>query len=96
MTDDNSNEALIDYLCKSLMDVRARLKVNEIVTNSVLNAVCEESPQLIVQIREKIEDVAELAVAMGELETEHESKIFQAEVRQCILRFALIEESGKK
>lgn len=93
MTGVSNNDSLIDYLCGSLMDVRARLKVNEIVTSSLLNAVCEHSPQLIECIKQKISDVAELAVSMGELDTEHEAKIFQKEIQQCILRFSLIEES---
>lgn len=95
MNDTDQNNELIEYFCRSLFNVQGRLRANEITLNSLMSVVCENAPELIEQIKFKINDVADLSLKMGELSTDFSIDDFNKEIDRSIRQFSLIEESAK-
>lgn len=62
--------------------------------DSLLKVVCENSPELIEQIKEKITSTSELAISMKEVPAGVGVDAFKQEIEQTILRFSLIKESS--
>ena len=94
MSDANKNDEIITYLCTHAFETEARLKAQSIVLNSLLTVVCENSPELIEQIKEKITSTSELAISMKEVPVGVGVDAFEQEIEQTILRFSLIKESS--
>lgn len=93
MSDNNSD--LIEYLCGNMFDIQGRLRANEIILNSLMSVICENAPELIEKLKEKINDTSQLSVQMKELSTDFAADAFQREIHQAILKFSLIEEASK-
>ena len=95
MTEKNQNDELIEYLCGSLFNLQGRLRANEIVLNSLMSIILENTPQLIDKVKIKIQDVAELSNTMGELSTDFATEAFNNEITQSIKKLDLIEDATK-
>jgi hypothetical protein len=95
MIDANKNDEIITYLCTHAFETEALLKAQSVVLNSLLKVVCENSPELIEQIKETIESTSELAIRMKEVPAGVGVDAFEQEIQQTILRFSLIKESSK-
>ena len=95
MSDSNQNDELVTYLCTHAFQTEALLKAQSVILNSLLKVVCENSPELIEQIKEKISDTSELAITLNEVPAGVGVAAFEHEIKQTLLRFSLIEESSK-
>jgi hypothetical protein len=94
MSDSNKNEELITFLCTQAFQNEGLLKAQSIVLNSLLKVVCENSPELIDQIKESIISTSELEMRMSERTSGVEVEAFEQEIQQTILRFSLIRDSS--
>jgi transcription termination factor NusB len=95
MNDANKNDEIITYLCTHAFETEALLKAQSVVLNSLLKVVCENSPELIEQIKETITSTSELAISMKEVPAGVGVDAFEQEIQQTILRLSLIKESSK-
>ena len=94
MNSEVGENTLITQLFVAVMELQGMLKASNIVQHSLLSVVCENSPQLIEQIRQKITDVSELSLTLNEFSSEIASTAFSNEIHQSILRFSLIEDAS--
>lgn len=89
------NDEMITFLCTQAFQTEAMLKAQSVVLNSLLKVVCENSPELIEQMKETIDSTCELTLAMNEVASGVGVEAFKQEIHQTILRFTLISESAK-
>jgi hypothetical protein len=94
MSDSNKNEEIITFLCTQAFQTEALLKAQSVVLNALLKVICENSPELIEQIKETIASTSELALSMKEVAAGVGVEAFEQEIQQTILRFSLIKESS--
>jgi len=95
MNDENNDNTLVTQLFVAVMELQGMLKASNVVQYSLLSVVCENSPQLIEQLKQKITDVSELSLKLNEFSSEIASIAFSNEIQQSILRFSLIEDASK-
>jgi hypothetical protein len=95
MSDANQNNELVTYLCTHAFQTEALLKAQGVILNSLIKVVCENSPELIEQIKEAITSTAELTLSMNEVPAGVGVSAFEHEINQTMLRFSLIKDSSK-
>lgn len=94
MSVENKNDELITFLCTQAFQTEGLLKAQGIVLYSLLKVICENSPELIEQIKETITSTSELAISMNEVPAGVGVDTFEHEIKQIIIRFNLIKESS--
>ena len=94
MSETNKNEEIITFLCTHAFQMEGLLKAQSVVLNSLIAIVCENSPDLIEQIKDKIISISDLAITMKEVPHGVGVEAFEQEIKQTILRFNLIKESS--
>jgi hypothetical protein len=94
MSDSSNNDEIITFLCTQAFQTESILKAQSVILNSLMKVVCENSPELIEQIKEKITSTAELTLSLKEVASGVGVEAFEQEIQQTLLRFSLIEESA--
>lgn len=94
MSNENKNDELITFLCTQAFQTEGLLKAQGVVLYSLMKVICENSPELIEQIKETITSTSELAISMNEVPAGVGVDAFEQEIQQTILRFSLIKESS--
>ena len=95
MNDSTNEDTLVKQIFFAVLELQGKLKANEVIQNSLLSIICQNSPRLIDQIKDKITDVSELSLSLNEFSSEISATAFSDEIKQSILRFSLIVEASK-
>ena len=94
MSDANQNNEIVTYLCTHAFQTEALLKAQSVILNSLMKVICENSPELIEQIKETITSTSELALSMNEVPAGVGVTAFEHDINQTMLRFSLIADSA--
>jgi hypothetical protein len=95
MNDSTNEDTLVKQIFFAVLELQGKLKANEVIQNSLLSIICQNSPRLIDQIKDKITDVSELSLSLNEFSSEISATAFSDEIKQSILRFSLMVEASK-
>ena len=64
MNDSTNEDTLVKQIFFAVLELQGKLKANEVIQNSLLSIICQNSPRLIDQIKDKITDVSELSLSL--------------------------------
>jgi hypothetical protein len=95
MNDSTNEDTLVKQILFAVLELQGKLKANEVIQNSLLSVICQNSPKLIDQIKNNITDVSDLSLSLNEFSSEISASAFSTEIKQSILRFSLIVEASK-
>ena len=95
MNDSTNEDTLVKQIFFAVLELQGKLKANEVIQNSLLSIICQNSPRLIDQIKDKITDVSELSLSLNEFSSEISAAAFSDEIKQSILRFSLMVEASR-
>ena len=95
MSNSQSNEEFLQKMSYSILELQGLLSANNTILHPLLSIVCENAPQLIDSIKNKIDDVADLKIAMNELTSSVSKNAFELEIKGSLQQFDLIRESSK-
>jgi hypothetical protein len=94
MTDQLQSDDLLNKLIFSILELQGIQNANNAILHSLLSVICENAPELIDAIKEKVADVADLKISMNELTSEISKSAFETEIKQALLQFNLIKDSS--
>jgi hypothetical protein len=94
MSDNQKNEELLQQLVYGVLELQGLLSANNTILHSLQSIICENAPELIGDIKQKILDVSELKLTMNELTSDISKSAFEREIKQSLLQFNLIEEAS--
>lgn len=94
MSDSQQNEELLQQLVHSVLELQGLLSANNTILHSLLSIICENAPELIDDLKQKISDVCELKLSMQEITSDISKDAFEREIKQTLLQFNLIEEAS--
>lgn len=94
MNESTNEDSIVKQLLIAVLEMQGMLKANDVIQNSLLSVICQNSPKLIEQIKEKISSVSDLSLSLNESSSEIAATAFSNEIKQSLLRFSLIEEAS--
>lgn len=82
----DTNEELLELMFVKLMEMNGKISALSHVQESLIAVICENSSELMAQTKRKINDISELSLSMGEINSEISKDIYKKEIEQSILR----------
>jgi hypothetical protein len=93
MSEVDGNEVLIRQLVHSVLELQGLSSAHNTILHSLMSIICEKAPTLIDEIKEKINDVADLKIQF-EIESSISKVSFQNEITQTLKHFELITQAA--
>ena len=90
---EDANEILMRQLVHSVLELQGLSSAHNTILHSLLSIVCEKSPSLIDEIKDKIKDVADLKIQF-EIASDISKSSFKNEIDQCLKHFELIIQAA--